>query len=87
MEKRFAQIIYPNYNNQAVVPGNGTDFTVKELQDIVGGSIERIELPDNMALVVNQDRVLQKLPYNEFASMLFNFNLYGNVILCYQDMI
>ena len=40
----MTQIIRTDGTRQEICPANGTDFTLKEMQAIVGGNIELVEL-------------------------------------------
>lgn len=37
-------------------PANGSDFTLEEMQAIVGGYIELVELDGSTTMVVNEER-------------------------------
>ena len=54
---------------------------LKRLQDLVGGYIEVVNLTDGRILIVNEEGLLLKLPFNEQASDLSR-PLVGDVILC-----
>jgi len=47
-----------------IVPVDGKQFTLKELQKFVGGYIEVIFLPKKMILVCNENGKLENLPMN-----------------------
>jgi hypothetical protein len=76
-----------------IVPENGTDFQLEELQRIVGGYIEIIGLFDNEIMVVNEEGKLADLPINENATELYNeaddFYDYivGDVLVCDSSMV
>jgi|TARA_R110000803_G_scaffold56959_3_gene114668 hypothetical protein len=55
---------------------------LKRLQDLVGGYIEVVNLTDGRILIVNEEGLLLKLPFNEQASDLSSRPLVGDVILC-----
>lgn len=76
-----------------VVPENGTDFQLDELQKIVGGYIEIVSLLDNEIMVVNEEGKLTDLPINENATEIYNevdgFYDYivGDVLVCDNSMV
>ena len=50
----MAEIIKTNGTRQSVQPTNGTDFTLEEMQGIVGGDIELVFLNETEIMVVNE---------------------------------
>jgi hypothetical protein len=76
-----------------VVPENGTDFQLDELQKIVGGYIEIVGLLDNEIMVINEEGKLADLPVNENATEIYNevdgFYDYivGDVLVCDSSMV
>jgi Domain of unknown function (DUF3846) len=55
-----------------VMPNNGTDFTLEEMQHIVGGYIEVLELPGtNEIMILNENGKGDDLPKNETATAIF----------------
>lgn len=57
-------------NGEEVTPADGKQFTLEELQKYVGGYIERIELGNNLAMYVNEEGALKKLPINNIATWI-----------------
>lgn len=53
-----------------VEPENGTDFSLGELQRIVGGYIQIVHLNDGRLLIVNEEGKLRNLKPNWRATML-----------------
>jgi hypothetical protein len=86
---KFALIIKANGEEIPVQPANGTDFSLEELQNIVGGYIETVMLPNGNLLVLNEEGKLEGLPLNTTATDLYN-NPYdaivGDVLVCDVDM-
>lgn len=76
-----------------VKPNNGTDFSLEELQDIVGGYIEIVGLIDNEIMVINEEGKLIDLPFNETATQMYQevdgFYDYiaGDVLVCDSNMV
>ncbi len=89
----MAEIIKTDGQRIEVEPKNGENFTLKEMQDIVGGYIEAVFLLDDMVMVVNEDGKLLDLPYNQLASIRFleekgyHEPIVGNVLICSTDQI
>lgn len=73
-------------------PKNGKDFSLKELQEIVGGYIEIIDLKDGY-MVINEEGKFLDLPLNADATTLYmcvtNINDYivGDVLICPKNQI
>ena len=77
----------------AVSPKNGTDFSLEELQAIVGVYIEVLVLDGGEIMVVNEEGKLDGLPFNYSAtSYLYEHSRYldlivGNVLVCKSDQV
>lgn len=73
---------------ETVWPKNGTDFSLKELQDLVGGHIEVIWLGSSKLMIVNEKGKLFGLPYNGLATILYrkfcftNDFIVGDALYC-----
>ena len=58
--------------SKQVVPKNGTDYQLDELQEFVGGNIEIVSSPDGeQIMVLNEEGLLLDLDINHEASVLF----------------
>ena len=56
-----------------VIPENGEDFSLEEMQKIVGGYVEIIGCNDqNFVCILNEECKIQELPLNEKATALVN---------------
>lgn len=55
---------------EPLAPANGTDFTLEELQKIVGGYIEVVRLDDGAIMIINEEGKLHGLPPNERATRI-----------------
>lgn len=87
----MAQIIYTSGETKDVYPKNGTDFSLEELQAVVGGYIELVFLDDNI-LVANEEGKLYGLPLNTKATEImrkhgYNGTIVGNVVYCDKKQI
>lgn len=78
----MAQIIKTNGEIIETQPSNGTDFSLTELQAVVGGFIEVVHLSDGRLMVVNEEGKLDGLPINEKASELYPDLIVGDVLVC-----
>ena len=85
----MAEIIKTNGTRQSVQPANGTDFTLKEMQAIVGGDIELVFLNETEIMVVNEEGKINDLAYNSAATRIFKENhpsvldyIVGDVLVC-----
>jgi ketosteroid isomerase-like protein len=90
----MAEIIKTDGTCQPVQPTNGTDFTLEEMQAIVGGDIELVYLNDTEIMVVNEDGKNNSLDLNHEATRVFRKNypdsddyIVGNVLVCDDEQI
>lgn len=82
-------IYFASGERQEITPENGNQFTLEELQIIVGGHIEIVPLGTGLMMVLNEEGKLKGLPYNAQATVLFNSGLRlwfdpiaGDVLVC-----
>lgn len=72
----------------SITPENGDYFTLKELQNHVGGYIEMLLTNDNKTMIVNEEGILKSLDVNSEASKLIEEKLIvGDVVVCDWSMI
>lgn len=90
----MAKIIRANGEIETIKPKNGKDFQLQELQSIVGGYIEIINLDaTNRLMVVDEEGKLKGYPYNEKATELIHNETFlddfivGNVLVCDKKQI
>ena len=62
-----------------VTPANGKDFTVDELQSLVGGYCEMIRAGSDF-LLVDEDGLAKGLPVNNVILYKYGKRLVGNVL-------
>lgn len=67
----MAQILRTDGRWENVQPANGTDFSLKEVQAIVGGYVELVQLWDGRIMLINEEGKLDGLPLNVEATRLF----------------
>lgn len=85
------RILYVDGREEFIEPKNGTDFTLEELQTIVDGHIEIVQIGDERIMVVNEEGRLLNLPHNYTASRITSalgiVNIVGNVLVCHTSMV
>jgi hypothetical protein len=70
----MATIYYTDGTIKEVTPANGTNFRLKEVQDIVGGYVEVVYLKgDNDIMIINEEGKLIGLERNEEATKRVGF--------------
>ena len=90
----MAQIIKSNGQTTEVTPKNGTDFSLEELQTIVGGWIEIVNLRDGRLLCLDEEGKLKGKERNYVATDIYRQAfpqckdfIVGDVLLCNEDQI
>ena len=89
----MAQIIKTTGEVIEVAPKNGTDFSLEELQAIVGGWIEIVNLRDGRLLCLDEEGKLKGKERNHVATDIYHQALHyndfivGDVLLCNEDQI
>lgn len=81
----MAKIIKVNGAIIDVEPKNGKDFSLKELQSIVGGYIDIIHLKSGNILVVNDEGAINGSCINLRASKIYGSYLFGDVLHCKSE--
>lgn len=86
----MGKILKTDGSTVEVSPKNGTDYTLEEMQEIVGGYIEIIPCIDRRKiLVINEEGKLNDLPVNFEATKLADINFWdcivGDALLCNSD--
>ena len=75
-----------------VVPANGTDFQLNELQAMVGGYIEIVSAGKGKIMVLDDEGKLKGKPVNDAATMIFMKEGYydtivGDALVCDDEMV
>ena len=90
----MTEIIKTNGTRYPVQPADGMHFTLGELQTIVGGCIELVELDGDTTMVVNEEGKLIPLSFNLEASRIFCAHhpasedfIVGDVLVCNNNQI
>ena len=85
------RILYVDGREEFIEPKNGTDFSLEELQTIVDGHIEIVQIGDERIMVVNEEGRLLNLPHNYAASRITSplgfVDIVGNVLVCHTSMV
>jgi hypothetical protein len=69
----MGQIIRPNGSREQITPADGKEFSLKEMQEVVGGYIELVTLvPGELFMFVNEDGHALGLPLNLKATHLYH---------------
>jgi len=85
-------ILRADGTQEAVAPANKKDFSLKEMQRIVGGYVETLYLPSNEVMVINEDGKLEGLKVNVRATEIVRGHLIqdtivGDVLICPAKLI
>jgi hypothetical protein len=90
----MARIIYTNGEEKEIVPKDGKYFTLTELQVIVEGYIETVEINNTDIMIINEDGKINHLPYNKIATQIFQKkypdnedHIVGNAIICDKSQV
>jgi hypothetical protein len=75
-----------------VVPANGKDFQLEELQKMVGGYIEIVSAGKGKIMVIDDEGKLKGKPVNDAATMIFMQAGYydtivGDALVCDSEMV
>lgn len=83
-----AFIINTDRSIRKTYPANGKHFELEEMQKIVGGYIEMVQVSDQYVLICNEDGIALKLPHNEDATWVHGgMGLLGNVLICRRSLL
>lgn len=89
----MAKIYKTNGEIVDIEPKNGKDFQLKELNDIVGGYIELVTLPNDEFMVVNEEGKMMGLPVNDNATTIYHSKvgpwdyIVGDCLICKTSQI
>lgn len=90
----MAYIIYTSGREEQEKPANGKTFTLEELQSIVGGYVQCIDLGREF-MIVDEEGKLKNYKVNAKATAIYQASPYvipgdtivGDVLVCDCDMI
>ena len=82
------QIISPDGTMTDMPKAQGDDgvYTLKQMQDVVGGPIQALAAYDGRLLIVNDEALLKGLEHNPEASDLVGFPIMGMALICEREM-
>ena len=88
-------LIKTDGTREEVVPKNGKYFELKEMQELVGGYIQFLQLNDDNILVINEEGKLEGLPFNKDATLTAMLDeaigildyIVGDALLCHKSLI
>ena len=92
-ERTMATLIYADGKEKEVSPKNGDKFSLKELQEFVGGQIQIVTnysrlfnlgimgSTKNDIMLCNEEGLIHDLPINITSSVMSQDNIVGNIIL------
>ena len=89
----MARLIKSTGTARSVHPKNGKTFSLKELQQYVGGYIELVHLNDGRIMVVNEEGKIRKVQENKVATTWLHKYannrgyIVGDVLVCNEDEI
>lgn len=81
MNAMHSVIIKPTGEELPTTPKDGKCFTLEELQTIVGGYIEIVQLKHGLVIVVNEDGISKELLPNLNASKLAGCDIRGTTLV------
>jgi len=92
-----ARLYCPDFTIKEITPANGSYFTLEEMQGYVGGLIQIIPLDgeghEDRLLVVHEEGKLIGLPYNLFATLVWQVYygdtdyISGNALISHPSLI
>jgi hypothetical protein len=77
----MAHLIQPDGTVTGHTPKSGRDWSLIEIQFLIGGYIERVPTTKKHEAYCDEEGVQRKLPVNAFASLLLRVELVGPVLL------
>lgn len=87
----MAKIIKTDGNIKYVKPKNNKDFSLEELQKIIGGHIQIVKTKRGKLMVINEEGKLLRLQKNRKATDLYEYGgtdiIVGDVLVIDKDQI
>ena len=80
-------VVYKTDGSKVFVePQNKKEFTLEEMQSLVGGYVELIGHFFNYLVLGDEEGGLKNKPYNRTASLKFGFPLMGDIVFCPTEL-
>lgn len=90
-KKQTGTLISADGTTRNIVPNNGREFSLIELQTFVGGYIELASTRDNRLMYLNEEGKQKNLPINLQATKLYRFGhldpVVGDVVVIEEKYI
>jgi len=80
----MAMVITPTGKNKKHEPINGKTFTIYEISKYLDGLVEPAFIGNNWVFM-NKNGLLLKMQYNEYASKMMGFDIYGLCLIIPQE--
>ncbi len=82
----MATLLKTDWTKETVTPANGINFTLKEMQTLVGGWIELVPgcsrlQQEGKLMLVDEEGLIKNLPYNAQASVEANRRIVGRALV------
>ena len=62
-------------------------YDLKQMQKIVGGHIELVDLSHDDFMVINEEGAINGMPINKTASIIYGSPIFGDVLICNKNHI
>jgi sarcosine oxidase gamma subunit len=64
-----------------IKPANGVNWSLEELQTLVGGYIEAVRIGPSKWLIVDEEGLLKNKPFNANASTMASCQIVGDAVM------
>jgi len=81
-----ATLLKTDGKREIITPKNGRSFVLEELQNLVGGYIEVINIGKQI-MVINEEGRIERLHVNRAASGIAGFEIVGDVLIGNRDIV
>ena len=78
----MALLLKTDNTREEVEPRHGREFTLRELQNYVGGYVDVVPLSDNRILIINGQGHMLDLTANFSATLAAERSIVGDALLC-----
>ena len=87
----MATFISVNGKTNEISPKNGSDFSLEEMQEYVGGYVEVLDLDDDNIMIIDEEGKLKGKEINKLATLkyldVYGFSdiIVGNAVICKSE--